>query len=195
MKVPTLITLLTITTATLAGAKAPKPVLVEPGKHIYTNGLADALKRFENASLAKKSDSYIEYRRWDKYGKCHEIGYGFTDNLVDAAIRFHVLPKGSKLPKKMTKAECDRYLTKVAIPTCRKLVMHYTDVHAMSLEQRDALIMFVYNLGEGTLRRLEINDKTLKNTPKKLRRFSRAGGKTLAGLKIRREFEIALFNS
>jgi len=121
-----------------------KPVLVKPKHMHYSEALINGIKQFENMKLSKQKDSYIDKRRWDKYGKCHEIGYGFTDNLVDAGIRFHKLPKGYKLPKTMTKKQADKFLINKAIPICHALVRHYTKAN-MTLRQRDALIMFTYN--------------------------------------------------
>ena len=179
-----------------ASPKVVTPVLVQPMANHYSEALITGIKQFENIKLSKQKDSYVDHRRWDKYGKCNEIGYGFTDNLVDAGIRFHKLPKGYKLPKTMTKKEADRFLIKVAIPICHALVRHYTNVNGMTLKQRDALIMFTYNLGEGALARLHIKDVTsLNKVPSKMKKYCYAGGKKLKGLSRRRLYEIALFSS
>ena len=179
----------------ITGSSATEPILVTPKIHHYSQRMVEGIKVFENYTLAHAPEGFVDKARYDRYGKCHEVGYGFTSNLIDAAIRFKVLGKGYVLPRTMTKLEADAFLINVAIPTCHKLVKHYTD-GTLTIQQRDALIMFVYNLGEASLSNLKIKDETsLKDAPSKMLQYTRAGGQVLKGLIKRRVFEINLFKN
>lgn len=63
--------------------------------------------------------------------------------------------------------------------------------------QFDALVDFTFNLGGGTLGRstllAELNAGHYGSVPGQLRRFVKAGGRTLPGLVRRREAEARLF--
>ena len=176
--------------------ETPKPtVRINP---VYSTELIEGIKHFECNWLSKKADDYVTKKRWDKLGKKWEIGYGFTNDLIETAIRYKVLKKGFTLPEKMTKKECDEFLEKVAIPTFHEAVKKHVDIPITS-KQRDALIMFAYNFGDGTLRRLvdgknRLNGGKINNTPKIMKRYCYAGGKVVKGLRLRRAYEIKLFN-
>lgn len=62
-----------------------------------------------------------------------------------------------------------------------------------------ALVSFAYNVGVGALQRSTllrvINEGTLEKAPAQFLRWTKAGGKELAGLKRRREAEVKLWQS
>jgi len=174
-------------------------VKINPKKLEYSKELINGIKHFENDWLSKKDSSYKVTTKYDKLGKCYEIGYGFTNNLIETAVRYGRLPKGYKLPKTMTKKECDTFLVEVAIPTFHDAVKKHVD-RPITLKQRDALIMFAYNLGDGALRRLvdgenRLNGGKINNTTKIMKKYCYADGKVCRGLKKRRDYEIKLFNN
>jgi len=173
--------------------KPVKPVLVKPKVRHFSARLISGIKHFENEPLANKPDDYVDHARFDKLGKVTEIGYGFTHNMVDAGIRFKVLTKGYTLPKSMTKAEADAFLVDKALPICDKLVNHYTTAE-LTLHQREALIMFVYNLGEGALKQLKVHND-VSTVPNRMLRYCHCKGRTIKGLVRRRKFEVAFFKS
>ena len=79
----------------------------------------------------------------------------------------------------------------VFLPQVLKLCPGATDVYLLA-----ALIDFTFNLGAGrlkasTLRRL-VNSGDWGKLPAEFRKWCRAGGRTLRGLQLRREAEIAL---
>jgi len=173
------------------------PILVKPAIQHFSTALVDGVKHFENAPLAKQKSSYIDKRRWDKYGKCSEIGYGFTAGIVDMAIRAKYLKKGYRLPRTMRKSEADRFLTRIALPSCRYMVHRFVKVK-LTKRQEEALIMFTYNLGEGALKTLvngndRLNSGCVTNTPLFMRKYCKAGGKPMMGLKKRRHYEVRLW--
>ena len=65
--------------------------------------------------------------------------------------------------------------------------------------QFDALVAWTFNLGPGNLREStmlkKLNNKEYKSVPFEMRRWNKAGGKTLDGLIRRREAESLLFES
>tara|TARA_R110000772_G_scaffold108737_3_gene211859 strand:- start:521 stop:823 length:303 start_codon:yes stop_codon:yes gene_type:complete len=69
----------------------------------------------------------------------------------------------------------------------------------LNQNQKDALIMFAYNVGESNLKLManqpgRLNDGNYGDTPKYMRLYASAGGnKNVAGLVRRRGFESNLF--
>jgi lysozyme len=67
----------------------------------------------------------------------------------------------------------------------------------LNQNQFDALVSFTFNVGAGALQRstlrMKINNKEFQQVDEQWRKWCRAGGKPLKGLKIRREAEILLF--
>ncbi len=67
----------------------------------------------------------------------------------------------------------------------------------LNQNQFDALVSFTFNVGAGALQRstlrMKINNKEYQQVAEEWRKWCRAGGKPLKGLKIRREAEILLF--
>ena len=65
--------------------------------------------------------------------------------------------------------------------------------------QFDALVAWTFNLGPGNLREStmlkKLNNQEYKSVPFEMRRWNKAGGKTLDGLIRRREAESLLFES
>ena len=174
-------------------ACAAKPQMVKPNKHYFSKALIEGVKHFENQPLAV-GDKQADKIRYDKYGKVSEIGYGFTSNCIFDAIEEGYLPKGYKLPKRMTKKQADDFLINIVLPTYQKIVKDTVKVE-LTNKQREALIMFTYNLGRGALAKLvegddRLNGGNYKRTPIIMKQYVKAGGKTLKGLKRRRDFEV-----
>jgi GH24 family phage-related lysozyme (muramidase) len=133
---------------------------------------------------------------------------GFVGHLYNDAAQYCTIAYGHLIKL----ASCDgtepkRFLDGVTEPEGAKLlredmkiaervVMTSVDV-ALTDGQYAALCDFVYNVGGGnfqrsTLRKV-INKNNFEQVPFQLRRWVKAGGRILAGLKKRREREIQLF--
>jgi lysozyme len=179
------------------------PVLIAKPKKVevvlvqkYSESLLYGIRHFENHALF--SGTITEDKlRYDKYGECCEIGYGFTEDLIDMAIRAGKLKAGYKYPKTMTRLEADKFLIEIALPTVEYWVDKYVR-QPVSKRQKESLMMFTYNLGPGALRRLvegesRLNSGNFKSTPKIMKRYVKAGGKTLRGLVKRRNYEANMF--
>jgi lysozyme len=69
----------------------------------------------------------------------------------------------------------------------------------LTQNQRDALTSFAFNMGTGTLASSQLlkvlNEGKYEEVPNELRKYARAGGQELPGLKQRREAEIELWNT
>lgn len=67
----------------------------------------------------------------------------------------------------------------------------------LTVEQKEALVAFVWSVGIGTFKRssllAKLNAGRYEEVPDELRRWTRAGGVTLPGLESRREAEISLW--
>lgn len=105
------------------------------------------LKRFENHSLATGKTTVV-YMSPDG-----DIGYGVTKHEVEDAVREGILPKGSNLPKSMTKKKADWWMENVTIPTYRKIVRKVVKV-PLKPHQEMALVFFAQNTGIGNLKKL-----------------------------------------
>lgn len=173
--------------------KPKKALLVKPKKHYFSNELVEGVKHFENHKLAENSIK-IDKLRTDKYSGKREIGYGFTSDGIKDCIREGYLPKGYELPSTMTKKEADKFLVSVVLPTYQKMVNDRVKVE-ISNKQREALIMFTYNLGKGNLNKLingknRLNSGNYENTRKAMMLYTSAGGqKRVKGLIRRRNYE------
>ena len=139
---------------------------------ISEEGLA-LIKKFEGCETKAYQDSVGVWT----------IGYGHTKNVCE----------GDELSKdeamSMLKEEITEYeqyienLVKVSLSQC----------------EFDALCSWVYNLGptnltESTLLK-ELNHANFDRVPDEIRRWNKAGGKVLDGLKRRREAEALLFQA
>lgn len=110
------------------------------------------------------------------------IGYGHTS--------------GVKRGQTITQAQAEAYL----IADCQKFA-DYVDnpsyvpiTESLNANQRDALISFAYNCGQGNLKKLcfgRATSQIVANMPL----YCKAGGKRLQGLVNRREAEVKLFNT
>jgi len=113
------------------------------------------------------------------------IGYGFTHYENGTAVTLLDAP--------MTRETANRLLARLILaqymPTVRRLCHGIvTD------EQLGAITDFCFNLGASNLRastlRKKINAGDWDEVPEQLRRWTRAGGRVLRGLVLRREAEI-----
>jgi lysozyme len=139
---------------------------------ISLEGLA-LIKRFEGCRL----EAY----------KCSAnvltIGYGHTG--------------GVKETDTITQEEADELLEKDVL----KFEEYVEDNVIVELDQSqfDALVAWTFNLGPGNLREStmlkKLNDSDYASVPSEMKRWNKAGGKTLDGLIRRRNAEALLFQS
>ena len=139
---------------------------------ISLEGLA-LIKRFEGCRL----ESY----------KCSAnvltIGYGHTS--------------GVKETDTITQDEADKLLQE----DVEQFEKHVDDNVTVELGQSqfDALVAWTFNLGVGNLREStmlkKLNNEDYKSVPSEMKRWNKAGGKTLDGLIRRRKAESLLFES
>ncbi len=117
------------------------------------------------------------------------IGYGHTGKDVTRA---------DVGKKKITSAEAEALLVS-DLPKYESGVLHNVK-SAINQQQFDALVSFVYNLGEGNFKSSTLlkkvnkdpNDSTIRN---EFAKWVNAGGKKLAGLVKRRADEVELYFS
>lgn len=126
-------------------------------------------------------------------GGAKTIGYGFTQSVIDDAIKLGIMPKGSRLPAQMSKQEADTFLRNTIIPTYQKMVLQ-TVKAKLNIYQLRALISFAYNLGEQPLRNLaeQLNKNDYDITDRMLK-YCYAKHKKLNGLVTRRKQEVKLW--
>ena len=136
----------------------------------------------EGLSLIKK----FEGCRLEAYycsGGVLTIGYGHTG--------------GVKETDTITQEEADKLL-KGDILKFEKYVEDNVMVE-LDQSQFDALVAWTFNLGPGNLREStmlkKLNNADYESVPFEMRRWNKAGGKTLDGLIRRREAESLLFES
>ena len=137
-------------------------------------GLA-LIKRFEGCRLtAYKPVPTEKYWTigWGHYGPDVREGDRITQAEADA----------------MLAADCQRFADAVDNPAYCPLTARLND------NQRDALISFAFNCGEGNLKKLCLG-RTLSEICADMKKYVLAGDKVLQGLVRRREAEQALFNS
>lgn len=133
--------------------------------------------------LIKKFEGFIKTPYFCPAHKL-TIGYG------------HLISAGEKFPKKgISLGEAEELLKDDAL-IARNAVMRMVRV-TLSQNQFDALVSFVYNIGEGnfeksTMLRL-INAGDIKNAAEEFTRWIYAGGKIQNGLLKRRRAERDLF--
>jgi GH24 family phage-related lysozyme (muramidase) len=127
-----------------------------------------------------------------------EVGYGVTQAEVDEAILFGLLPPGTKLPERMTKAEANDWFEKITIPVYERFVNEIVSV-TLTPEQRFALISFCHNLGSDNLKKLvaqtgRLNDKNYRIIEEYIPQYVNAGShKDVPGLIKRRGWELELW--
>lgn len=136
----------------------------------------------EGLSLIKK----FEGCRLEAY-KCSAnvltIGYGHTG--------------GVKETDTITQPEADELLEK-DVAKFEKYVSSNVKVE-LNQSQFDALVAWTFNLGVGNLREStmlkKLNNEDYASVPSEMKRWNKAGGKTLDGLIRRRKAESLLFES
>ena len=136
----------------------------------------------EGLSLIKK----FEGCRLEAYycsGGVLTIGYGHTG--------------GVKETDTITQEEADKLLKGDIL----KFEQYVSDNVKVDLDQSqfDALVAWTFNLGPGNLREStmlkKLNNEDYESVPFEMRRWNKAGGKTLDGLIRRRQAESLLFES
>lgn len=101
-----------------------------------------------------------------------QVGYGITNAEIKEAIRYGFLPKGSKLPKRLTKAEADKWFETITIPTYLAQVREVVNPKIkLNGYQIVALHSFCHNLGKGNLKILigtpgRLNDGNMEESLK-----------------------------
>ena len=136
----------------------------------------------EGLSLIKK----FEGCRLEAYycsGGVLTIGYGHTGGVKETDV--------------ITQEEADKLLKGDIL----KFEQYVSDNVKVDLDQSqfDALVAWTFNLGPGNLREStmlkKLNDADYASVPFEMRRWNKAGGKTLDGLIRRRNAEALLFQS
>ena len=136
----------------------------------------------EGLSLIKKFEG-LRLRAYKCSANVLTIGYGHTG--------------GVKETDKITLEEADSLLEK----DIAKFEEYVSDNVIVKLNQSqfDALVAWTFNLGPGNLREStmlkKLNNEDYESVPFEMRRWNKAGGKTLDGLIRRREAESLLFES
>ena len=136
----------------------------------------------EGLSLIKKFEG-LRLKAYKCSANVLTIGYGHTG--------------GVKETDKITLEEADSLLEK----DIAKFEEYVSDNVIVKLNQSqfDALVAWTFNLGPGNLREStmlkKLNNGDYESVPFEMRRWNKAGGKTLDGLIRRREAESLLFES
>lgn len=111
------------------------------------------------------------------------IGYGHTGGVLETDV--------------ITQDDADKLLEE-DIAKFEKYVNDNVIVE-LNQSQFDALVAWTFNLGVGNLRQStmlkKLNEGDYKSVPFEMRRWNKAGGKTLDGLIRRRQAESLLFES
>ena len=111
------------------------------------------------------------------------IGYGHTGGVLETDV--------------ITQDDADKLLEE-DIAKFEKYVNDNVTVE-LNQSQFDALVAWTFNLGPGNLREStmlkKLNNQEYESVPFEMRRWNKAGGKTLDGLIRRREAESLLFES
>ena len=109
------------------------------------------------------------------------IGYGHTKGVVEGM--------------KITKEEAEQMLVD-ELHEYENYINEYVTT-ALSQNQFDALVSWVYNLGPANLKASTmlkvLNSGKYEDVPAQMKRWNKAGGKVLEGLIRRREAEACLF--
>ena len=109
------------------------------------------------------------------------IGYGHTKGVVEGM--------------KITKEEAEQMLV-AELHEYENYINKYVNV-ALSQNQFDALVSWVYNLGPANLTASTmlkvLNNGEYEEVPAQMKRWNKAGGKVLDGLVRRREAEALLY--
>jgi len=157
----------------LPDSKGPAP------RVLYTRGL----------ELTKASEGFVPHLYHDGAGYC-TIAYGHL-------LRFD--PCGGAERKRYPKAISEPAGANLLLKDLELAQRVVTGLVTIELSdgQYAALVDFTYNVGAGNFKRSTllkaINANQHERVPFQLLRWTRAGGRELRGLKIRREREIALY--
>ena len=136
----------------------------------------------EGLSLIKKFEG-CKLEAYYCSGGVLTIGYGHTGKVKETDV--------------ITQDEADRLLKGDIL----KFEQYVSDNVMVKLNQSqfDALVAWTFNLGPGNLREStmlkKLNNQEYESVPFEMRRWNKAGGKTLDGLIRRREAESLLFES
>ena len=136
----------------------------------------------EGLSLIKKFEG-LRLKAYKCSANVLTIGYGHTG--------------GVKETDTITQEEADKLLKGDIL----KFEQYVEDNVIVELDQSqfDALVAWTFNLGPGNLREStmlkKLNNQEYESVPFEMRRWNKAGGKTLDGLIRRREAESLLFES
>lgn len=140
-------------------------------KSIGNAGL-ELIKKFEGCRLTAYKDAVGVWT----------IGYGHTSGVTEGMT--------------ITQAQADAFLKS----DCQKFA-NYVDntsyvpiTNSLTDNQRDALISFAFNLGQGNLKKVCAN-RNASQIASAMLQYCNAGGKKLSGLVKRRNAEVALFNT
>ena len=134
----------------------------------------------EGTALIKKFEG-CELEAYQCSANVWTIGYGHT--------------KGVEKGDTISKEEAEEMLVE-ELHEYENYVNEYVNV-ALSQNQFDALVSWVYNLGPANLKASTmlkvLNDGKYEDVPYQMKRWNKAGGKVLDGLVRRREAEALLY--
>jgi lysozyme len=144
---------------------------------LYDNAISEEglslIKRFEGCRLESYKCS----------GGVWTIGYGHTENVNEGDT--------------ITQEKADKLL-KSDIESF-EVYVNYSVMVELDQGQFDALVAWTFNLGPGNLREStmlkKLNKADYTSVPNEMKRWNKAGGKTLDGLIRRRNAEALLFQS
>jgi lysozyme len=144
---------------------------------LYDNAISEEglslIKRFEGCRLESYKCS----------GGVWTIGYGHTENVKEGDT--------------ITQEKADKLL-KSDIESF-EVYVNYSVMVELDQGQFDALVAWTFNLGPGNLREStmlkKLNKADYTSVPNEMKRWNKAGGKTLDGLIRRRNAEALLFQS
>ncbi len=124
------------------------------------------------------------------------VGHLLTKSeLTSGKIYIHEEPVKYSLG--LTREQADLLLEKDLFPA-ESTVNAFVKVK-LNQNQFDALVSFVFNVGGGAFKNSTLlkvlNAGAYDQVPAQLRRWDKAGGRVVPGLKVRREAEIKLWNT
>ncbi len=145
-------------------------------KTIGSTGLS-LIKKFEGCRLTAYKDTVAVWT----------IGYGHTGTVDGKAISEGMTITQSKAESLLI-SDCQKFASYVDNSSYVPITNSLND------NQRDALISFAFNLGQGNLKKV-CAGRTAEQIAKAIPQYCNAGGKKLQGLVNRRAAEVVLFNT
>ena len=150
---------------------------------MYIIGKDNGMKTSEvGIELIKEFEGCKQVAYQDSVG-VWTIGYGHTKDVYEGQLSI--------------KKTCERFLAE-DIAEFEDYVEAIVEV-SLSQNQFDALVAWTFNLGPGNLLKStmlkKLNEGDYDAVPDEMRRWNKAGGKTLNGLIRRRDAEANLFNT